>query len=473
MEDKPTTPRPMAARPPPAPEKIAEAPNVTRSRQNLRGDGNLLASEELYEESKCAPAVTLSERPQAHNGGMPDGWQQRRANGVARAALAATILLFLAGLSLLVAAGSIHWTTAAFFTVEMAFPATGFFIVLRARNRVGWIFLWAGLGLGVQAFCAGYAEYALVERPGSLPAAPFLAWFGEIIWLPQLLMATMFLFLLFPDGRVPSPRWRWVVRLGVTGVLLAEANVAFEPRLYSYPEVRAPLGGLISQSSLDVLATIGGLVLLPTMVLALASLVARYRHSGEVARMQIKWFLYAAVAFLAAQLTFNVFEFGQNNPVLVILNGLSALLIPAAVAVAILKHRLYDVDIIINRTLVYSALTAVLALVYAGGVTGVGGLVRSATAQDNNNLVVAASTLAVAGLFRPARSRIQALIDRRFYRRKYDAARALELFSTRLREEIDLESLTRELLGVVQDTMQPAQVSLWLRERDGRTGQPA
>ena len=188
--------------------------------------------------------------------------------------------------------------------------------------------------------------------------------------------------------------------------------------------------------------------------------------------MQIKWFLYAAVAFLAAQLTFNVFAFGEDNPVLVILNGLSTLLIPAAVAVAILKHRLY-VDIIINRTLVYSALTAVLALVYAGGVTGVGGLFRSATAQDNNNLVVAASTLAVAGLFRPARSRIQALIDRRFYRRKYDAARALELFSTRLREEIDLESLTRELLGVVQDTMQPAQVSLWLRERDGRTGQPA
>ena len=189
--------------------------------------------------------------------------------------------------------------------------------------------------------------------------------------------------------------------------------------------------------------------------------------------MQIKWFLYAAVAFLAAQLTFNVFEFGANNPLLVILNGLSALLIPAAVAVAILKHRLYDVDIIINRTLVYSALTAVLALVYAGGVTGVGGLVRSATVQDNNNLVVAASTLAVAGLFRPARSRIQALIDRRFYRRKYDAARALELFSTRLREEIDLESLTRELLGVVQETMQPVHVSLWLRERDGRTGQPA
>ena len=305
------------------------------------------------------------------------------------------------------AVGSIHWTTAAFFTVEMVFPATGFFIVLRARNRVGWIFLWAGLGLGVQAFCAGYAEYALVERPDSLPAAPFVAWIGEIIWLPQLLMATLFLFLLFPDGQVASPRWRWVVRLGVIGVLLAETSVAFEPRLYSYPEIRAPLGGLISQRSLDVLATIGGLVLLATMVLAFASLVARYRHSGEVARMQIKWFLYAAVAFLAAQLTFNVFEFGGNNPVLVILNGLSALLIPAAVAIAILKHRLYDVDVIINRTLVYSALTALLALVYAGGVTGVGGLVRAATAEDSNDLVVAASTLAVAGLFRPARSRIQ------------------------------------------------------------------
>jgi hypothetical protein len=181
---------------------------------------------------------------------MPGGWAQpRRVDRMAKSVLVTTIVFFLTGLALFVAAGSLHWSTAIFFTVELAFPATGLFIVLRTRNTVGWVFLWAGLGLGIQAFCAAYAEYALAQEPPSLPAATVFAWLGEIIWLPQLLMATMFLFLLFPDGRVPSPRWRWVVRLGIAGALLIEAGVAFEPRLYSYPNVQAPLGGLISSSS--------------------------------------------------------------------------------------------------------------------------------------------------------------------------------------------------------------------------------
>ena len=136
---------------------------------------------------------------------------------------------------------------------------------------------------------------------------------------------------------------------------------------------------------------------------------------------------------------------------------------PVSVAIAILKYRLYDIDLIINRTLVYVSLTAVLALVYAGGVVGVGGLVRGATGQEKNNLVVAASTLAVAGLFRPARYRIQRFIDRRFYRSKYDAQRTIADFSAKMRGEIDLDSLTNEMAGVVQDTLQPTHVSLWLR----------
>jgi hypothetical protein len=174
-----------------------------------------------------------------------------------------------------------------------------------------------------------------------------------------------------------------------------------------------------------------------------------------------------ATAFIVQPLTPRLLPGGMGVEVGNFLFGVGVAALPTGAGIAILRHNLYDIDIIINRTLVYGAPTAVLAFVYVLGVAGVGGLVRAATGQDKNTVVVAASTLAVAALFRPARSRVQAFIDRRFYRRKYDAARTLELFSTRLREEIDLESLSTELLGVVQDTMQPARVSLWLREREG------
>jgi hypothetical protein len=164
-----------------------------------------------------------------------------------------------------------------------------------------------------------------------------------------------------------------------------------------------------------------------------------------------------------AQMAFNVFELGQDNELAALLNGLSALLIPLSVAIAVLRYRLYDIDVVINRTLVYGGLTAVLALVYLSGVVGVGGLVRGMTGQERNNLVVAASTLAVAGLFRPARTRIQAFIDQRFYRSKYNAQRTLADFSAKMREQIDLDGLTSEVVAVVRETVQPTHVSLWLR----------
>jgi hypothetical protein len=180
-----------------------------------------------------------------------------------------------------------------------------------------------------------------------------------------------------------------------------------------------------------------------------------------------------ATAFIVQPLTPRLLPGGMGVEVGNFLFGVGVAALPTGAGIAILRHNLYDIDIIINRTLVYGAPTAVLAFVYVLGVAGVGGLVRAATGQDKNTVVVAASTLAVAALFRPARSRVQAFIDRRFYRRKYDAARTLELFSTRLRGEIDLETLSAELLSVVQDTMQPAQVSLWLRERERQIRQPA
>jgi hypothetical protein len=226
---------------------------------------------------------------------MPgDRAQSMSTARVVRLVFATTVLFFLAGLVLFVVAEALSWSTATFFVVELAFPATGLIILLRTSNRVGWILLGAGLGLGIQAFCAAYAEYGLSHSPSVLPGASIFAWVSDIIWLPQLLMATMFLFLLFPDGRLPSARWRLVIYVGIAGALLTEIGIVFESEVYGYSGVQAPFAGLISESFLELLSTVGGLMLLPAILLALASLFVRYRSSGTVARLQIKWFLFAA-----------------------------------------------------------------------------------------------------------------------------------------------------------------------------------
>ena len=398
---------------------------------------------------------------------MPGGRGQSKSTaGVVKLVFSATVLFFLAGLVLFVAAEALSWSTATFFVVELAFPATGLIILLRTRNRVGWILLGAGLGLGIQAFCAAYAEYGLSDRPGVLPAVSILAWVSDIIWLPQLLMATMFLFLLFPDGRVPSAPWRFVIYFGIAGALLNEAGIVFESEVYGYPGVQAPFAGLIPQSFLELLSSIGALLLLPTILLALASLFVRYRSSGTVARLQIKWFLYAAVAFLASQVAFNIFGLGEKSALLLVIEGLSALLIPGAVSVAILKYRLYDIDFIINRTLLWTFLTATLSAVYLVAVAVLQGAINPLA--EDSSLSVAISTLVAAALFRPARARIQAFIDRAFYRSRYDAGQTVEAFAAKLRDELDLDALTAELVSVASRVMQPSKTLLWLREPPGR-----
>jgi hypothetical protein len=244
--------------------------------------------------------------------------------------------------------------------------------------------------------------------------------------------------------------------------LLSEVGIAFESELYGYPGLQAPFAGLIPQSYLDFLSSIGALLLLPAMLLALASLFVRFRSSGSVARLQIKWFLFAAVAFLASQFAFNIFGVAGDSALLLVVEGLSALLIPGAVAVAILKYRLYDIDFIINRTLLWTCLTATPFAVYLTGVTVLQAAINPLA--DDSALSVAISTLAAAALFRPARSRIQAFIDRRFYRSRYDAGQTIEAFAAGLRDELDLDALTVELVSVTSRVMQPSKASLWLRE---------
>lgn len=389
----------------------------------------------------------------------------RDRHEAATAVFVVAIVLFLAGLALLVAARYLPVALAAAFLTEMALPFVGLFIVRRAGNRVGWIFLASGLALSIQAFAFGYGAYGLAHDPGSLPAAVVVAWVGEIVWLPQLVLGTMFLFLLFPDGRLPSRRWRPVVYLGIAGAALIEATVVGAPTLYAYPQHRSPLGGFASESTLEAIASIGGILLLATTLLALSALVVRYRRAEPGGRQQIKWFVYAAAVYLAGEVTFNVMEVGRDSVALSLLSAAGALLVPTAVAVAIVRHRLYDIDVIINRTLVYATLTVILGATYLASVVGLQSVLAPLT--DDSDLAVAASTLAVAAMFRPVRERVQRLIDKHFYRLRYDAGKTLELFAARLRDEVDLEHLRSDLLALVGTTMHPRHASLWLRPSSG------
>jgi hypothetical protein len=266
---------------------------------------------------------------------------------------------------------------------------------------------------------------------------------------------------------LPSPRWRWFSRITLGLIALAAVGLATAPgKVESVSGTANPLG----THALSWLAA-ATLLLIVSFVGGLAALVVRYRRSGSQDRVELRWIAFGGGAFLTvylASLPLNAWGNDQSTVGITITAVAQAAFaaLPISIGYAVLRHRLYDIDVVINRTLVYGALTATLAAVYAASVLLLQLMLSGVTCDSG--FAVAASTLAVAGLFRPARSRIQSAVDRRFYRRKYDAARTVERFGVRLRDEIDLEALGRELRAVVTDTMQPASVSLWLRTPEAR-----
>jgi hypothetical protein len=334
----------------------------------------------------------------------------------------------------------------------------------RPENPVGWLLCLFGVAVGTSSFASQYAIYALVAEPDSLPAGEAMAWIAA--WqLPIMIGLQVSYLLLFPTGRLPSRRWRplaWlIVAFVVVGVILS----AFSSDAYlgSLDPIRNPLG--IEGFTYFWRALLYAVSPLLFVAVALSVLV-RLRRAVGVERQQIKWLAYAAAIF-AMSIILNVITATIDAPrwaelANLVIFSMAGATVPIAIGIAILRYRLYDIDVIINRTLVYGSLTTMLVAVYLGSVVVLQYALRTLTGEGSQ-LAVVASTLAIAALFNPLLRRVQAFVDRRFYRRKYDAAKTLDAFSAKLRDETDLETLNSELVGVVRKTMQPAHTSLWLR----------
>jgi hypothetical protein len=350
--------------------------------------------------------------------------------------------------------------------VAVCFSVVGAVITpgLPSRNPIGWFFCAIGLVGGARLFSAQYAAFSLSAERGSPPGGEALSWIASWLWVLHVGLF-VFLALLFPDGKLASGRWRPFAWFAATAVVVGILAAALSPGpIRGLEPIDNPLG--VEEAS-NVVVALEALIF-GLGLGAAASMFVRLRRARGVERQQLKWFAYAVAVLAGGTILTNVVSnltgVGWLREVgfLPTIAGLVGW--PVAVGIAISRYRLYNIDLIINRTLVYGALTATLALVYFGGVAATEAIFRTVTGQEKQpQLAVVVSTLVIAALFIPLRRRIQSFIDRRFYRRKYDARKTLEAFSAKLRDETDLDALSDDLVGVVRETMQPSHVSLWLR----------
>jgi hypothetical protein len=346
----------------------------------------------------------------------------------------------------------------------------------RPRNPVGWFFVFSAASFAVSEATFRYAVYGLVIDPGSLPLARAMAWPATWLWVPGVVLVLVFLPLYFPDGRLLSLRWRPVMWLTI---FVSGATVviwAFLPgKVGDAWDITNPLGLAALRPAIGGLEVVMAVLFLGFILSSVVSLVVRFRRSQGQERQQMKWLTYAAATVVGMVLLTTLLE-AANLDFLSDMTGLVTDLliagIPVGVGIAVLRYRLYDIDRIINRTLVYGSLTVTLVALYFGGIVVLQSIFVTLTGQQST-LAVVASTLLIAALFTPLRRRIQGFIDRSFYRRKYDARKTLEAFSTKLKNETDLESLNNDLVGVVRETMQPSHVSLWLRPETAPKGEQA
>ena len=343
----------------------------------------------------------------------------------------------------------------------LAFAAVGTLVAIRRpENPLGWLFFLVALGLSLPLV----SDYALI-RPLPTGAAWF-AWFGEFSWTP-VTIGTVYSCLLFPTGRFLSDGWRWVGRVAVIGTVLVMLAIALTPGpMPDYPALENPAGLPLLADSLLEGGGVAWAMFIAGALGGVTSLVIRFTRSGGEERLQMKWFV-LSIALLAAGWVFygGLTAAGRDDGTLGEIASLSVdvagLGITAALGIAILRYRLYDIDRIISRTVSYALLTAVLLVAYLAAVLGLQSVLPS---PDDSPVIVAVSTLAVVAAFGPLRRRIQEIVDLRFNRSRFDSIRTLEAFSARMRDEVDLDDLSEDLVGVVRETIQPATVSLWLRK---------
>jgi hypothetical protein len=354
------------------------------------------------------------------------------------------------------------------------FAIVGALIVSRQpRNTIGWL-----LTVVVGAFLVGEPLENYVNQLASSalePTLPLLVavWFSNWGWL-LLIFALLLILLLFPTGRPPTPRWRWVGVAAIGWATLFVLMTTLSQRLTAPGIALDNPMGVLGEGTVELLSGVWIVGLLMLLLACALALFIRYRRANDTEREQIKWLLYACAVFVVIYVGGTIGGVAGSNSVggyvWGILFGLSLLLVPTAIGIAVLRYRLYDIDVVINRTLVYIPLTATLAALYFAGIVLLQRLFLTLTGEQST-LAVVASTLLIAALFNPLRRRIQSFIDRRFYRSKYDARKTLEAFSAKLRDETDLNALNNELVGVVRETMQPSHVSLWLRPETAPKGE--
>ncbi len=406
----------------------------------------------------------------------------RRASWLAWSLVALSVALLLGGIALSLATSSTgsdrpvggeteDSSVVADLVTLLPFSIVGAIVASRQpRNAIGWLFCSVGVTIGLNSFAGDYAEFWLASGFGASGLGETAAWFSSWLWVLLAFVPASFLLLLFPDGRLPSPRWRpvaWGVALGTAGSVVGYALRAGP--LADFPQIANPYG--VDSPAVGMVGAAGSIVAAGCMVAAAVSLVVRLRRTGGEQRQQIKWLAYGGAVVVSGVLVGGL-AIPWSVPVSIVIMSLSVLGLPVFTGIAILRHHLYDIDLLINRTLVYASLTAMLALVYLAGVVGLQAALRALTGQESA-LAVVASTLAIAALFNPLRRRVQGVVDRRFYRRKYDAAKTLAAFNARLREETDLQALSGDLVGVARETVQPRYASLWLRPEAVHKGEQA
>jgi hypothetical protein len=346
------------------------------------------------------------------------------------------------------------------------------------RNILGWVLMVPVVLYVVGGPIARYIESLAPSSPEPTVPILLMAWFNNWNWL-LLIIPLLIIPLLFPNGQPPTPRWRWVGVAAIVWaalfVLLAalpqQINASTRPTLV----LDNPIG-VLGKDTVERLVGVWIVGLVALVVVCAVALFVRYRRANATEREQIKWLLYACAVFLVVYVGGFVSRLGGTASlggyILGVFFGLSVIALPAAIGIAIFRYRLYDIDVVINRTLVYGSLTVMLVALYFGGIV-VSQRVFVALTGEQSTLAVVASTLLIAALFIPLRGRIQSFIARRFYRSKYDARKTLEAFSAKLRDETDLEALSDDLVGVIRETMQPANVSLWLRPETTPKGEQA